>query len=114
VKLRLPNDEVIILDTKLDYNNRREVVENILKEWKDHFEETWSLNKTKVCLEILSNYLCNVKEEEDRNKEDKYVLSSTKIKKMIRGDSKTTNFSNLPKEHQQLIGLVDYVDESGE
>lgn len=114
MKLKLPNGEEINLDVKLPLDERKRVVDSILEEWSWYFEHSWGLNKTKVCLEILSNYLCMVKEEEDKNKEDKYIMSATKIKHMERGSSKTSNFSNLPQEHKQLFGLVDNEDESGE
>jgi 23S rRNA A2030 N6-methylase RlmJ len=115
MKLKLPDGTQIILNTSLPLEERKRVVNEILDEWKDYFESSWELSKTKVCLEVLSNYLCLVKDGEDKNKEDKYIMSLTKVKHMKRGNDKVSNFSSLPQEHKQLFGLVDYRDEeSGE
>lgn len=115
MKLKLPNGEKIKLNTSLPLEERKKIVNEILEEWDWYFESSWELEKTKVFLEVLSNYLCMVKEEENKNTEDKYILSTTKMKHMKRGSARTANFSNLPQEQKQLLGLVDHNDdESGE
>ncbi|MFS1513064.1 hypothetical protein VQL36_11595 [Chengkuizengella sp. SCS-71B] len=114
MKIILPNNEKIKLDTTLNYEQRLKVVNELLDEWSEYFIETWKKSKTIVCLEILSNYLCLVKDEgKGKYQEDKYILSSHKMKRLKRGDKKICNFSDLPIEHQQLIGLVDFMDEEG-
>lgn len=115
MKLKLPNNDNVNLDTNLPLEDKKRIVNEILLEWEGYFEESWELNKTKVFLEVLSNYLCYAKEKENKNKEDKYIMSATKIKHMEKGNKKSSNFSNLPQEHKQLLGLVDFKDdESGE
>lgn len=111
MKLKLPNGDSIKLDTSLPLEERMRVVNEILAEWNDYFESSWELRKTKVCLEVLSNYLTMVKDGKKKNKEDKYIMSATKIKHMTRGSSKSANFSNLPQEQRVLLGLVDYSEE---
>lgn len=113
MKIILPNGKETKLDTSLELNERKMVVDEILTEWKHYFENSWELNKTRVCLEVLSNYLCMVKDGENKNKEDKHIMSSTKMKKLNKFNDKSINFSNLPKGEQQLFGLLDS-DEDGE
>ncbi|MDH6674415.1 hypothetical protein M2277_005107 [Paenibacillus sp. LBL] len=111
MKIILPDGEKKNLDEALDYENRIKVVEEILLKWNDHYRETWEMNKTKVALEVLSNYICMVKELDDKHKEDKYVMSNTKMKKLRRGDSKNTPFSSLSKEDQRLLGTLNSDEE---
>jgi hypothetical protein len=115
MKLKLPNGDNILLDTSLPLEERKKIVDNILLEWNEYFESSWELRKTQVCLDVLANYLCLVKDGEKKNTEDKFIMSTTKIKKMERGSDKTANFSSLPHDHKQLFGLIDFNDdESGE
>lgn len=111
MKLKLPDGTQLSLDTSLELEDRKKVVDEILEEWKQYFTNSWDLNKTKVCLEVLSNYLCMVKDGEMKNKEDKYILSSDKMKKMKRFNDKNVNFSNLPKDQQKVFGLINFDDE---
>lgn len=111
MKLILPNGGNIKLNTNLPLEERKKVVNEIIEEWNWYFESSWELEKTKVCLEILSNYLCMVKDGDDKNKEDKYIMSATKIKHMQRGNIKSSNFSCLPQDQRLLLGLVDFSDE---
>ena len=114
MKLKLPDGNKIYLDTTIPLEERKKVVDEILAEWNEYFESSWELRKTQVCLEVLANYLCMEKDGEKKNKEEKFVMSATKIKHMERGSEKSANFSNLPQEHKALFGLIDYDDESGE
>lgn len=107
MKLKLPNGDNIKLNTNLPLEERKRVVDEILVEWNWYFESSWELEKTKVCLDVLSNYLCMVKDGDKKNKEDKYIMSVTKIKHMQRGNVKQANFSCLPQEQKMLLGLVD-------
>jgi hypothetical protein len=111
MKLKLPNGDSIKLNTNLTLEERKKVVDEILEEWNWYFESSWELVKTKVCLDVLSNYLCMVKDGEDKNKEDKYIMSTTKMKHMQRGNVKSSNFSCLPQDQKQLLGLVDNSNE---
>lgn len=117
MRVKLPNGDKVILDTTLPLDERKKVVDKILQEWNWFFEESWELSKTKNCLDTLSNYICLVKDGDKKNKEDKYIMSLTKLKHLNRwNDKKSTNFSDLPNEQQKLLGVVDNgrEDESGE
>ncbi|NBI28613.1 hypothetical protein [Chengkuizengella marina] len=108
MKLKLPNGEKIKLNTSFEYKERLEAVNNILLDWEDYFYKTWDQKKTSVCLEILSNYLCMVKDKgEDKNIEDKYILSNYKMKKLKRGDKRMTNFTDLKSYHKKLLGIAE-------
>jgi hypothetical protein len=111
MKLILPNGKEIDLKTDISLEEKQKVVDGILEEWKEYFEQTFQLYKTKICLEVLSNYLCNHKEEDQKNKEDKFILSPDKIKSMERGNKRTSNFSNLSYEEQASIGISSSNDE---
>jgi hypothetical protein len=63
MKLILPNGSKIDLDNSISIEEKRVIVDGILAEWNPYFEKTWNLKKTRVCLEILSSYLYNHKEE---------------------------------------------------
>lgn len=114
MKLRLPNGDIRYLDTSLSLEERKEVVNGILEEWNDYFQKSWELRKTQVCLDILGNYICLVKDGEDKNKEDKYIMSKTKIKHMEKGNKKNTIFSDLSKEKKLAFGLYEADENEGE
>lgn len=106
MQLLLPNGNKVFLDKSLDYAERVKVVESILSDWEEHFRKTWDMNKTKISLDVLSTYLVVTKEEEDRTKEDKFIMSPTKMRKMLRGDPKKTNFSDLTYEQRLGLGMI--------
>lgn len=112
MNMTLPDGNKIYLDTKLSYEERKAIVDQLIADWKDHFEQTWNQPKTRVCLDILANYLVLVKSEEDKGKHDKTILSLKKMQKMVRGDDKVTHFSDLTPEQQSLFGLIDGDTES--
>lgn len=114
MKLILPNKEVRFLDEKMPLEKRKEVVDEILLEWNDYFESSWGLRGTQICLDVLANYICLVKDGEDKNKEDKFIMSKTKIKDMEKGSEKTANFTDLPKESKLSFGISDSEEESVE
>lgn len=106
MKLKLPDDETVVLDNSLPIEDKVQQVQQILSEWEDKFHRSWETGKTKVCLDVLSNYLVFHKEEDQKKKEDKYVMSNKKVKQMKRG-TRTTPFSMLPDSHKVLFGLID-------
>lgn len=113
MNLILPNGDKVFLDKSLEYSERVKVVESITATWETHFRKNWYMNKTKVCLDVLSTYLVVTKEDEDKNKQDKYVMSATKVRKMTKGDSRKTNFSDLSYEEQFLLGFAEAFESDG-
>lgn len=69
MKLMLPNGEKVELDNTLPLEDKRIIVDKILDEWNDYFTK-FRNNKTKVCLEVLSSYLCH-ESKEVGDKDDK-------------------------------------------
>lgn len=105
MKLVLPNGEATNLDETLSIDERKKVVDGILEKWETYFRDKWHMNKVKICLDVLSTYLVMAKEDEDKFKEDKFVLSKNKVKKMNRGDKKVTPFTYLSEEDQIALGF---------
>lgn len=63
MKIILPNGEKRELDVGISYEERRQVVDEILEEWNDYFTR-YRNKKTLVCLDVLTTYLCyEVKKE---------------------------------------------------
>lgn len=62
MKLILPNGKKIELDNELPFEQKNIIVEEILDEWNDYFTR-YRNNKTYVCLEVLSSYLCHESKE---------------------------------------------------
>lgn len=109
MKLRLPNDAEINLNTNLSYEGKLEVVNNILKEFNSHFIKYWDTNKVRVCLDIMGSYLCHMPRVHDKE-----ILSTKRFGQMMYGDKKCSPFSCLPENQQILLGLIDFVDEDEE
>lgn len=61
MKLILPNGQKKELDSKLEDNEKQEIVKIILEEWQGYFQEFKHTKKVQTCLDILSNYLSKEK-----------------------------------------------------
>ncbi|SDX94963.1 hypothetical protein [Thermoactinomyces sp. DSM 45892] len=110
MKIILPNGEVVELDQHLNIHEKKEIVEKLKCEWIDTITKdkyAWFNNNTKYFLDSLANYLVWHKDNIDKCKHDKEVLSKKRVDKLsnFRKDSKEIPFSNLPKEQQQDLGI---------
>lgn len=108
MNLRLPNGNDIKLDNNLNKDERLQLVNGLLEEWQIYFIEHWNQSNVRVCLDILSGYICSSTIE--KHKEDKYIMSRVKFKRMIKGNKKQVNFSNLDPQLKYLFGLMDKID----
>jgi len=118
MKLKLPHREVI-LDTSLDLEKRKEIVEKILKDiveyngknitLEEYFRETWNSKSTSVCLDIMGYYLIKKYKKRDRS-----IISRKKHKQMKNNNKHYINFSNLSKRKQIELGIKDYEDDLDE
>lgn len=104
MKLILPNKEVRFLDEKMPLEKRKEVVDEILLEWNDYFESSWGLRGTQICLDVLANYICLVKDGEDKNKEDKFIMSKTKLRIWRKVAKKQLTLLTFLKKVNYLLG----------
>lgn len=81
-------------------------VEELTVEWIDAIHSNWNGNNVRFFLDGLANYLVWHKEEEDKNKEDKEILSIKKIEEMSgERKAKSTPFTSLTKAQKENIGL---------
>lgn len=105
MKIQLPNGEKVELKNGISLEEKVEVVKELTAEWQDEIERGWGSNAIKFFLDSLTNYLVWHKEEEDKGKEDKYIMSKKKLDKLSnhRKDSKTTNFSSLNSKDREIL-----------
>lgn len=102
----LDGEEEIDLPNELSKEERIDLVNEILVKYEDLFRENWFSNKSKICLDILSTYICLAKAEEEKHKHDKEVLSKSKVREMIRGSKKYQLFTDLPLHQKKLLQIV--------
>lgn len=105
MKLKLPDGKVLSLDKELPIEEKLENVRKILDQYENEFLKSLHTNKTRVCLEILSNYIVFHKEEEDKNKKDEYILSEKRIREMESG-TRSSPFSTMSDKHKALFGMI--------
>lgn len=95
----------IILDHNKTDEERKEIVTEILNDYNNIIIEYWENNKTKVFLDILSDYLYPIQ------REDKNILSRKRVKQMNVENKNYVNFTNLSVEDQEALGIKDVGDE---
>lgn len=106
VKIQLPNGEKKTLDENLPLWQKKRLVENLTNQFHPTLIKNWDSNSVRFFLDGLANYLVWHKEEEDRNKQDKEVLSIKKVEHMEgKRKSKTIPFSKLTTLQKESIGL---------
>lgn len=106
MKIQLPNGEKIILEENTTIENKLDTVEKLIDEWYSVILKNWASNSIKYFLDGLCNYLVWHKEEEDKNKHDKEVLSIRKVEEMT-GKRKTNSipFSSLSASKKEILGI---------
>lgn len=113
--LKLPHRKVS-LDVGLSIEKRKQVVENILQEQiefynqqmtvEEYFRKTWYKSPTKTCLDIIGYYLT----KDNTSTEDKEILSNHKQKEMEKGSKRHVTFSGLSKKNAVRLGISDFDD----
>lgn len=104
VKLQLPDGQRIDLDENITLDEKIVVVTKLTEKWQSIIESNWKSNSIRFFLDGLANYLVWHKELDKKNKQDKDVLSITKVEEMSgKRRGKTTPFSSLPKVDQELL-----------
>lgn len=111
MKIQLPNGERITLPGDLQIKEKIELVQEMVAEWDELICKNWESDTIVFFLDGLANYLVWHKEEEKKNKQDKYVFSIKKVEQMS-GKRKALSipFSSLPKQERELLGLEEYKD----
>lgn len=106
MKIQLPNGEKLTLDENIKLTQKVQLVESLTTEWHPILLENWDSNSVRFFLDGLANYLVWHKEEEEKNKQDKEVLSIKKVEQM-EGKRKANSlpFSSLSTIHKELLGL---------
>lgn len=65
----------------------------------------WHSNSVKYFLDSLTNYVVWHKDDEEKGREDKEILSKHKLEKMnkFKGRSKTVNFTDLTLDQKETL-----------
>lgn len=100
MKLHLPNGDIVELDLKLPLEQKKQIVDGILKEWNDYFIEHFNSMQVRICLDKIGTYLSR-----DGSPTDNEVISRTKFRKMIRGHDREIHFDNLSFDVKKLLGI---------
>lgn len=105
MKIQLPNGQQQQLDENISLADKKKLVEDLTEEWYPILKRNWNSNSVKFFLDTLANYLVWHKEDEEKGKEDKEVLSRKKMEKMVKfkKTSKQVNFSDLSAEDKELL-----------
>lgn len=104
MKIILPNGERLVLDENITLDEKIKKTEELTDFWMQTILTNWNSNAVIFFLDNLSNYLIWHKEEEDKNKQDKEILSIKKIEQMT-GKRKANSiaFSNLSKKDSEKL-----------
>lgn len=106
MKIQLPNGQKDDLNENITIEEKKQVVEELTERWMPTILQNWDSNSVRFFLDGLSNYLVWHKEEDQKNKQDKDVLSIKRIEEM-EGKRKAKNipFSCLSKTQKEAFGL---------
>lgn len=107
MKIQLPSGEKIVLDENLTIEEKKEIVINLTDEWDLHILNSSRDSKpVGYFLDGLANYLVWHKEEEQKNKQDKEVLSIKKVEQMSgKRKANTIPFSSLSATQKENLGV---------
>ena len=104
MKIQLPNGQKRILDENISLESKKEIVDELIEEFGHFIIGNWKSDSIKFFLDNLGNYLVWHKEDEDKNKEDKDVLSVRKIEQMEgKRKANSTPFSSLSKRNKDKL-----------
>lgn len=104
MKIQLPDGKRINLDENISLEEKKKIVNELLEKWCSVCNMNWDSNSIKFFLDALANYLVWHKEQKEKWKEDKEILSIKKIEKMTgKRKSNTINFTDLPKFYKETL-----------
>ncbi|MDS7057022.1 hypothetical protein NXG04_06875 [Klebsiella pneumoniae] len=102
MKIQLPDGKQKTLDENISLEEKKKVVQEIVDKWEDIARLNWDSQSVKYFLDSLANYLVWHKEEEDKQSEDKEVMSRNKTNRLHRG-RKDIPFSCLNDKDKELL-----------
>lgn len=108
VKVQLPDGERINLNEDLTIEEKLSIVFELTKQWRHITDDKKNKNSNSVIffLDGLANYLVWHKEEEEKNKQDKEVLSIKKVEQMVgKRKGNSVPFSSLSVTQRENLGL---------
>jgi hypothetical protein len=106
MKIQLPNGSKLTLDENITLDEKRQIVEDLTEQWMPTLILNWHSTTVKFFLDNLANYLVWHKEEEDKNKQDKDILSVKRIEEMEgRRQAKSIPFTSLSKTQKEAFGM---------
>lgn len=107
MQMQLPNGKKITLDEHISLEEKKNKVEELTEEWLPIIHLNWmneSNNSIKFFLDNLANYLVWHKEEEDKNMQDKEVLSVRRVEEMSgKRKAKAIPFSSLSNPQKETL-----------
>jgi hypothetical protein len=104
MKMQLPNGAKIILDESITLEEKKQIVADLTEEFEHIIRLNWSSNNVKFFLDNLANYLVWHKEEEDKNTQDKDVLSVRRVEEMSgKRQSKSIPFTSLNQQQKEML-----------
>lgn len=95
-----------LLAEKIEFHNETMTVE-------DYLGVTWEKQPTKTILDLLGYYLAKESftedelDSEDEIKEDRYIISLSKMEEMETGSKRHTTFTSMGKENHYKLGLTE-------
>jgi hypothetical protein len=106
MKIQLPNGSKLTLDENITLDEKRQIVEDLTEEWMPTIRANWDSTSVKFFLDNLANYLVWHKEEDQKNKQDKEVLSVKRIEEMEgKRKAKSIPFTSLSKIQKEAFGM---------
>jgi hypothetical protein len=107
LKIQLPDGKRLTLNEDISLDEKLKIVEDLTIEWDSILLGNWDSNSVRFFLDGLANYLVWHKEDEDKNKQDKDVLSIKKVEQM-EGKRKANSipFSSLSLTAKESLGLA--------
>ena len=102
--VKLPDGSTEMLENNVCIERKIEIVDELIERFQEYIDGSWDKYPVKYFLDGLSNYLVWHKEEEEKYKHDKYVLSRKRTKEMKKFMRRDVNFSNLSIEEKVRAG----------
>jgi len=102
MKIQLPNGKQKTLDDNIPLEEKKKVVQELTDKWEAIVRLNWHSKSVKYFLDSLANYLVWHKEEDEKQSEDKEVMSRNKTNRLHRG-RKDIPFSCLNDKDSELL-----------